>query len=306
MLISLLLSSFLTLVELNCENLFDTCHDVGKEDIEFLSDGARHWTSARYWTKVRHIGQELLSCADDVPDLVALVEVENDSVLRDLTRRSLLRHAGYHYLMTQSPDLRGIDVALMYRPDRFTPLCYDYLEVPPLTGMRPTRDILYVKGRSYTGDTLHVFVVHSPSRYGGAEKSRPNRMQVVRQLQHRLTSIGPRAQVIITGDFNDYADSRALLSLYDSGLTNVTREARGLHGVKGTYCYHGQWHSIDHVLVSPALTSRVDSVYINDAPFLLEDDPQYGGQRPLRTFQGMRYQPGFSDHLPLVVRFKWD
>ena len=178
MLISLLLSSFLTLVELNCENLFDTCHDVGKEDIEFLSDGARHWTSARYWTKVRHIGQELLSCADDVPDLVALVEVENDSVLRDLTRRSLLRYAGYHYLMTQSPDLRGIDVALMYRPDRFTPLCYDYLEVPPLTGMRPTRDILYVKGRSYTGDTLHVFVVHSPSRYGGAEKSRPNRMQV--------------------------------------------------------------------------------------------------------------------------------
>ena len=163
MFLTLLLSSFLTLVELNCENLFDTRHDVGKEDTEFLPDGSRHWTSTRYWGKLNRIGQEILSCSEGLPDLVALVEVENDSVLRDLTCRSLLRNAGYQYLMTASPDQRGVDVALLYQPASFRPLCYDYLEVPPLSGMRPTRDILYVQGCVPAGDTLHVFVVHSPS-----------------------------------------------------------------------------------------------------------------------------------------------
>ena len=306
MIISLLLSSFLTLVELNCENLFDTHHDVGKEDTEFLPEGSRHWTSTKYWGKLNRIGQEILSCSDDIPDLVALVEVENDSVLRDLTRRSLLRQAGYQYLMTESPDVRGVDVALLYQPASFRPLCYDYIKVPPLEGMRPTRDVLYVTGCCASGDTIHIFVVHSPSRYGGERVSRPNRLQVVRQLQRYLADVGPHASVIITGDFNDYCDSPALKELYALGLQNVTCEARGKHGAKGTYRYRGEWHSLDHVLVSPLIYNKVDSVYINDAPFLLEDEPQYGGKRPFRTFQGIRYQPGFSDHLPLVVRFKWE
>lgn len=306
MLISLLLSSFLTLVELNCENLFDTRHDVGKEDTEFLPEGSRHWTATKYWGKLNRIGQEILSCSDGLPDLVALVEVENDSVLRDLTCRSLLRHAGYQYLMTESPDVRGVDVALLYQPARFRPICYDYIEVPPLEGMRPTRDVLYVKGRCASGDTLHVFVVHSPSRYGGERVSRPNRLQVVRQLQRYLACLGSRMHVIITGDFNDYYDSPALKELYALGLQNITCDAQGKNGAKGTYRYRGEWHSLDHVLVSPLIYNKVDSVYINDALFLLEDEPQYGGKRPFRTFQGFRFQPGFSDHLPLVVRFKWE
>ena len=305
MFLTILLSSFLTLVELNCENLFDTHHDVGKEDSEFLPEGSRHWTSTKYWGKVNRIGQEILSCSDELPDLVALVEVENDSVLRDLCRRSLLRNAGYQYLMTESPDLRGVDVALLYQPACFRPLCYDYIEVPPLPDMRPTRDILYVQGCTSSGDTLHVFVVHSPSRYGGERQSRPNRKQVVLHIQKTLAEIGPHAQVIITGDFNDYADSPALTMLYDCGLQNVTSQARGTHGARGTYRYRGEWHSLDHTLVSSKLYNKVDSVYINDAPFLLEDEPKYGGKRPMRTFQGYRYQRGYSDHLPLVVRFKW-
>ena len=91
------LSSFLTLVELNCENLFDTRHDVGKEDRDFVEGGSRHWTTARYWQKLNSIGKEILSCSDELPDMVALCEVENDTVLHDLTRRSLLRNAGYEY-----------------------------------------------------------------------------------------------------------------------------------------------------------------------------------------------------------------
>ena len=306
MFLTILLSSFLTLVELNCENLFDTRHDVGKEDSEFLPEGSRHWTSTKYWGKVNRIGQEILSCSDELPDLVALIEVENDSVLRDLTRRSLLRNAGYQYLMTESPDLRGVDVALLYQPASFRPLCYDYIEVPPLPDMRPTRDILYVQGCSSSGDTLHVFVVHSPSRYGGERVTRPNRRQVIVQMQKALSVIAPYAKIIITGDFNDYAESPALMMLYDSGLQNITRTAIGKHGAKGTYRYQGEWHSLDHVLVSLSLYNKVDSVWINDAPFLMEDEPKYGGKRPFRTFQGYSYQRGYSDHLPLVVRFKWD
>ena len=115
----------LTFVELNCENLFDCRHDSLKQDQEFLPDGAHHWTKKRYWTKQNNIAREILSCADELPDLVALIEVENDSVVRDLTRRSLLRNAGYHYLMTESPDVRGLDVALLYQPASLRPLCFE-------------------------------------------------------------------------------------------------------------------------------------------------------------------------------------
>ena len=296
----------LTLVELNCENLFDVRHDSLKQDQEFLPDGARHWTRTRYWHKLNAIGQELLSCTSDLPDLVALVEVENDTVLHDLTRRSLLRNAGYQYLMTSSPDVRGLDVALLYQPARFHPICYDMLTVPVLPGMRPTRDILYIKGECQQGDTLHIFVVHAPSRYGGERQTRPHRKQMAQTLAAFMADALPAgAHIIVAGDFNDYADSPSLKYLYSQGLQNISAEARGHNGAHGTYRYRGEWRSIDHVLASPSMAQRVDTTYINDAPFLLEDEPVYGGKRPRRTFHGYRYQRnGFSDHLPLIVRFR--
>ena len=304
--LTLLLASLLTLVELNCENLFDCLHDEGKQDAEWLPDGERRWSPARYWRKLNHLGQEILSCQDDgVPDLVALVEVENDSCLFSLTHRSLLRHAGYEYLMTQSPDQRGIDVALLYQPRSFRPICYDCLAVKPLKGMRPTRDILYVQGANRQGDTLHVFVVHAPSRFGGERATRPNRRLVADRLLAAVSQLPEGAKVIVAGDFNDYADSPAMQHLADSGLCNITVQAQGSHGARGTYRYQGRWRSIDHVLVSPSMLSAVEHTFVNDSPFLLEDDEKHGGLKPLRTFDGYRYQPGFSDHLPLVVRFKF-
>ena len=305
MFLSLLLTGFLTLVELNCENMFDCQHDSLKDDTEWMPDGKRKWTPARYWRKLNHIGQEILSCQQEgVPDLVALVEVENDSCLFDLTRRSLLRGAGYEYLMTQSPDVRGIDVALLYQPMTFRPICYDYLDVKPLEGMRPTRDILYVKGETLLGDTLHVFVVHAPSRYGGEKQSRPNRQLIADRLMSVVRQLPVDAKVIIAGDFNDGATDPALRFLEDNGLHNVTAKAMGSHGAKATYRYQGVWQSIDHVFVSTVLLNSVEQSFINDAPFLLEEDKKYGGVKPLRTYNGYRYQRGFSDHLPLVVRFR--
>jgi len=303
--LALLLSSFLTFVQLNCENLFDCRHDEGKEDFEFLSDGARHWSPTHYWKKLNMIGQEILSCSSSPPDLVALCEVENDSVLHDLTRRSLLRNAGYHYLMTQSPDVRGLDVALLYQPHTFRPLCYDIITVPPLTGMRPTRDILYVQGETITGDTLHIFVVHAPSRYAGELETRANRNHVATILLQAVATVGS-GMVLVTGDFNDYADSPSLLMLTGSGLRHLTATAVGRHGaVHGTYNFHGRWQSLDHILATPTLADHADTAFVNDAPFLLVVDDTYGGWKPRRTFNGYRYLGGFSDHLPLVVRFRF-
>ena len=304
MFLSLLLTGFLTLVELNCENLFDCKHDTLKQDTEWLPDGKRRWSPARYWRKLNHIGQEILSCQEEgVPDLVALVEVENDSVLFDLTHRSLLRGAGYEYLMTQSPDVRGINVALLYQPMTFRPICYDYLDIIPLAGMRPTRDILYVQGETLKGDTLHVFVVHAPSRYGGDKQTHPNRRLIADRLIGAIRQLPADAKVIIAGDFNDEATDPALRFLEDNGLHNVTAKATGSHGAKATYRYQGLWQSIDHVFVSGVLLDSVERSFINDAPFLLEEDKKYGGVKPLRTYNGYRYQRGFSDHLPLIVRF---
>ena len=305
MFLSLLLTGFLTLVELNCENMFDCQHDSLKDDVEWMPEGKRKWSPARYWRKLNHIGQEILSCQQEgVPDLVALVEVENDSCLFDLTRRSLLRGAGYEYLMTQSPDVRGIDVALLYQPMTFHPICYDYLDVTPLDGMRPTRDILYVKGETLRGDTLHIFVVHAPSRFGGEKHSRPNRKIVADRVMGVVRQLSAEAKVIIVGDFNDGATDAALRFMENGGMHNITAKATGAHGAKATYRYQGVWQSIDHVFVSTALVDCVDKAFINDAPFLLEEDKKYGGVKPLRTYNGYRYQRGFSDHLPLVVRFR--
>lgn len=306
MFLSLLLAGFFTFVELNCENLFDYSHDAGKQDVEYLPDATRHWTKKRYWRKLNHIAQELLSCSQDgIPDMIALCEVENDSVMHDLTKRSLLRNAGYEYLMTSSPDARGIDVALLYSPFSFAPITSYSIRVQPLKGMRATRDILYVCGETVSGDTLHVFVVHQPSKYGGEKHTQPFRQVVADKVCHSVDSIyaiNPDAKLLIAGDFNDGPDGRSLLTYYQHGLVNLTKEARGEHGVRGSYKYKGEWERIDHILGSSYIYNKVYQSKIHSPFFLLEEE-QYGIYRPRRTYNGMRYQDGYSDHLPLVVQF---
>ena len=307
MFLTLILSSFLTFMELNCENLFDTRHDSLKNDLEFLPDGSYKWTPYRYWAKLNHLGQEIVAQSDPVPDFVVMCEVENDSVMFDLTKRSLLRNAGYEYVMTSSPDERGIDVALLYQPASFALLHSHSIRIKPLPDTRPTRDILYASGLLITGDTLHVFVVHAPSRRGGEQVSRPYRLLVASQLAEAVDSvyaISRDAKIIIAGDFNDYADSPALQYLYEHHLINMSADAQGSHGAKATYRWHGEWRSLDQILCSPSLAARKQSCVIGDLPFLLEDDEKYGGKKPYRTYLGPRYLGGYSDHLPLVVQLK--
>ena len=307
MFLTLILSSLLTFMELNCKNLFDTRHDSLKNDLEFLPDGSYKWTPYRYWAKLNHLGQEIVAQSDPVPDFVAMCEVENDSVMFDLTKRSLLRNAGYEYVMTSSPDERGIDVALLYQPASFALLHSHSIRIKPLPDTRPTRDILYASGLLITGDTLHIFVVHAPSRRGGEQVSRPYRLLVASQLAEAVDSvyaISRDAKIIIAGDFNDYADSPALQYLYEHHLINMSADAQGSHGAKATYRWHGEWRSLDQILCSPSLAARKQSCVIGDLPFLLEDDEKYGGKKPYRTYLGPRYLGGYSDHLPLVVQLK--
>jgi len=312
MLFSLLLSSFLTFVELNCENLFDCLHDSLKNDIEFTPDGDRRWTERKYWSKLDNIGKELLSCGVygnswALPDIIALCEVENDSVMCDLTKRSLLRGANYEYIVTNSPDVRGIDVALMYHPGRFAPINSHPIRITPIPDMRPTRDILYVSGRTISRDTLHIFIVHAPSRYGGERHTRPHRMAVAERLGVAIDSLRTAVsnpKIIIAGDFNDYSDSPALLHLLSLGMTEASANATGSHGAKGTYKYQGEWNNLDHILISANLTTWLRSCRIHDAPFLLEDDDKYGGVQPFRTYRSWKYRRAYSDHLPLIMRLQ--
>ena len=302
----------LTIVELNAENLFDTRHDTLKNDHEFLPDSPRHWTRTKYWEKLNRIGQTIIACGEDssgwhLPDIVGLCEVENDSVLFDLTRRSLLRKARYEYVMTASGDVRGIDVALLYSPFSFRLIKADTIHVVPLADMRPTRDILHVEGEIGSGDTLHVFLLHAPSRMGGELYSRPFRKHVMSRLCDVVDSLRSQhadPKLLVMGDFNDYADSPSLQLAYGHGLINVSSEAQGRNGAKGTYRYHGEWGSLDQMLVSENLRSWVAGCRIHDAPFLLEEDTKYGGVKPRRNYNGMRYNNGFSDHLPLVLHLR--
>lgn len=311
--LALLLASMLTLVELNCENLFDTINDPVKADEEFLPTGSHQWTRARYWRKLEYLAKELVALGEDgrgewqLPDLVALCEVESDTVMRDLTKRSLLRNAGYDYVMTHSPDVRGVNVALMYSPMMFRLIQSRSIGIPRRPQWRPTRDVLYVEGVYGIDDTLHVFVVHAPSRSGGEHATRPYRVAVARVIGAAVDSILAThggAQILVAGDFNDYSRSPAIDTLSRHRLVDVSAKATGQHGARGTYRYRGDWGSLDHIFCSPSMAARLHECYVGDLPFLVEEDEKYGGVKPFRTYLGPAYHRGYSDHLPLVARFR--
>lgn len=318
-------TSPLLFVEYNCENMFDCKHDSLKRDEEFLPDGLREWTYGRYYRKLNDIGRAIISCGGKgaewrLPDIVALAEIENDNVMMDLTRRSVLSSARYSYLMTNSSDRRGIDVALLYNPQTFSPQNYYSIRVPRYdeNGHRflaPTRDILYVRGCVRTRDTLHVMVVHAPSRTGGQAASQLYRMHVARILRatcDSIFSVSPKAKVIMAGDFNDYAYNQSLKMLTEENdstpgrmLFEVSKNAVGKNEkatkVEGTYKFANRWESLDHILLSKSLHSAVRDCFILDDNWLLQEDVS-GGKKPYRTFLGTYYQGGVSDHLPLVLR----
>lgn len=302
----------------NVENLFDCKDDTLKDDAEFLPKGAKKWSHYRYWKKQKAISRVIAAVGDRrMPALVGLCEVENDSVLSDLTKRSPLRTTGYDYVMTSSPDERGMDVALLYLPESFRLLSWREIRVNGLR--RPTRNILHTSGILTTSDTLDVFVCHLPSRRGGIRQSAPSRKQAAHTLQlaiDSLLSIRSVPRIIIMGDFNDElkgAPLKETLHVVQPGEKYPQENDQFLLDLlgaekDGSYFYQGKWELIDHLLVSPSLLNHENNIYTNASlakiarfPFLLEHNPKYGLSQPFRTYLGGHYLGGYSDHLPIVT-----
>lgn len=281
----------------NLENAFDTAHDDGKDDLEFTPTTVRRWNSGRYWRKLRGISQTL--AAMQLPDLVAIQEVENDTVLRDLTRRTPLRKAEYRYIMTDGPDRRGVDVALLYKKNSFTLLSWKSLHIDTERyGLRPTRDILLAHG--VTGkDTLHIMVLHLPSRRNNNRATRLTRDIAVDVICHTMDSLNGR-KVIVLGDFNAEPGDMIFERLEHHLCTLLPTEKKTLRGPRGTYYFRGIWGYLDHILVSPPLlSSACGKAEECRFPWLLRGKKQI----PYRTYGGTSYLGGLSDHLPLTVSF---
>ncbi len=307
------------LVTYNVENFFDTQDDKQTADEEFLPDATRHWTVKRYRKKVADVSRVIAAAGGwNPPVIVGLCEVENDYVMRSLTDYGSLRQLGYEALHYESPDGRGIDVAMLYRRDEFTPVVSRPLRVETEAGVF-SRDILYVMGTLSGGEQLHLFQVHFPSRREGQAESEPNRVraaQILRGAVDTIFAADSDAAVVIMGDFNDTPEERSVAEVlgamplpeggeYRHGsLYNLTYApaARG----EGTYCYKGVWQMLDNVIVSGSLLdgsgtlwADPESVRVFRAPWMMENSGSVLDSIPKRTYKGMRYNGGYSDHLPV-------
>ena len=295
----------------NLENFFDyTDGGEGESDKEWSSLGSRRWTKTRFYTKCDAIAKTMFWIGEKygrMPDVIGVAEVENSGVLYKLLSSTLLRKCDYKVVHYDSRDRRGIDVALLYRSSVFRKVSSS-VTVPEYDGEKLlTRDILQVCLETAGGERVNVLVNHHPSKYGGSQASESRRdaaMTVMRNLCDSLAVADSGVPVIAMGDFNDTPESPSLRPL---------TEAQGLHCISqelgGSYRYKGQWEQIDHIYLTPTLLPCADSTTLHLAPegayiysptFLTEPEPLYGGRRPHRTYNGMRYQGGTSDHLPIV------
>ncbi|MCR5710049.1 MAG: endonuclease [Bacteroidales bacterium] len=291
----------------NVENCFDSFDDPLKNDDDFTPSAVRHWTWSRFEHKRDGIAQAILAAGaltGEPPALVGFAEVENRLVVSQIVRRTFLEELGYGFVHRESPDARGIDVALLYRKDCFRVMEVDSLRVPGVV----TRDILYVLLRepapaeSDRDPELHVFVVHLPSKLGGARRSQGRRDAALGTLRGAVDSLLDRdaeARIVVMGDFNDTENS--VPGLRQAPFLTGARAV--LPTAPGTLKYHGRWEQIDHFFISPALQPPfTETAMLIFAPsFLLEQDRGYMGIKPRRTYVGPRYNGGVSDHLPIVL-----
>ena len=284
----------------NVENVFDCQHDSLKDDYEFLPEGTYHWTKSRYWKKLDNLSRTIAAIAGDDgwPMIVGMCEVENDTVLRDLTRRSPLRLARYSYVHEEGPDKRGVDVAMLYDSLQFHLLGHKAIRIPSLEhGFSPTRDILHAWGRCPTlPDTLHIIIVHLPSRAGSGRKGEMHRRLAVTTLCNLVDDLKGKC-VMLMGDFNAEPTDKIFRSIKERLTSLMPQSRKELRQAKGTYYFRKMWGFIDHIIISPNMLHHVKgSVTVGRFPFLLTEKGT-----PWRTFQGPVYKGGISDHLPIWV-----
>ena len=307
----------LRVVSYNVENLFHPKHDtvcidsttfIEKDDYEWTPEGERRWSYTRYYRKVENIARVLTNIGEwDGVDIVGLQEVENALCVKRLCYT--LRPGEYDFVHYESPDPRGIDVALIYKKSRVDTLNSKPLPIPSPQGRESreeelvTRDILYVCVRVDKRDTLHLFVCHLPSQRGGAAESEWKRTAVKEILQRSIDSVyalHPAAKIIVMGDMNSEPKEDL------DGLRNrmVVESQKSKVESHGTHKYQGRWSCLDQFYTSPALDS-LSRAEIYNAAWIQEPDEKYLDLKPKRTYNGFRYQKdGFSDHLPILLKLK--
>jgi hypothetical protein len=305
----------------NVENLFDTMNEPGKDDEAFTPEGDRRWTSYRLRNKVTNIYKALVAASEfRIPAIIGLCEVENLRVLEMIVSGTGFKNYDYRIIHRNSADSRGIDVALLYHSRDFILLDTLFRAVRfPFDTLATTRDILYVKGIAGGSDTLHVFVNHWPSRWGGQGVTEPYRnyaATVLRQLIDSVFKNDHHASILVMGDFNDEPRDSSL-SKYLGAVPDHTNPVPGklyniTHGHKrnnsGSYKYQGEWLLFDQFLVSGSMLNGSSSLQTGPASarifnegFLLITDDSWFGTKPFRSFEGFRYTGGYSDHLPVVL-----
>ena len=303
----------------NLENLFDTI-DGPNDDAEYLPQSSRQWNSKKYQNKLQNMARVIDSLQ---PHVLGVCEVENLRVLEDLKKHSSWLSLAYANIVHQeSPDKRGIDVALFYTPEwafygaegvhlegNSDKRVFEgnLLEVPTGNPDKPTRGILHATFRRYD-QSFTVFVNHWPSRGGGEANTRPLRFNAAKTLKSYLQNHPEITHWVAMGDFNDNPEDSSLLHVLSAGgpndfAVNLAYELRKMKPEWGTGLYRGQWDMFDQIIISKPFyhlgpNAPIPSLEIYKRDWLLQSEGKYQGH-PFRTFGGKLYLNGYSDHLPV-------
>ena len=299
----------------NCENFYDTINDPKVSDEEFLPDAKTHWNTEKYNTKKNHLAQVISSMNNGkAADAIGLSEVENKNVLEDLIAEPALKKLNYGIVHYNSPDERGIDVAFLYKKSALKILSSKIYGIHfPFDSSLKTRDILVVKVEFNNKETAYIFVNHFPSRRNGTETSEPKRMfvaQIEKQIIDSIESADKTAKVIAMGDFNDTPSDKSIQALLSSSAHFTNPFEKFEKEKTGTIYYKGEWSVFDQILLSQNLMSAEaaskisyenESATLFKPDFVLEQTPgKYFGS-PNRTFAGMKYLGGYSDHISVNI-----
>ncbi len=307
----------------NMENLFDAIDDVDKKDEEFLPSGKKEWTQEKIDSKILNQAKVIQWMNDgEGPDILGFQEVEHEHLIETLLQRHF-SSKNYKIAYQETLDKRGIDNGLIYNADKFELLNVNPIEVE-LPSKYPTRYILEVHLKNINGEELYVYVNHWPSRSGGEEKSRPNRIKAATVLRGALDSLyneNGNVNIVILGDFNDNPNNLSIARyLWTQQFTcSINTEPMRLYNLsykefllgKGTYLYRGNWNMLDQIIVSNniigdgAIKYLCNSFELVKPDFMITQTGKYKGAAT-PTFGGRTYLGGFSDHIPVGAKFIFD
>lgn len=307
----------------NLENFFDPYVDSTRSYNEYTEDGSQHWTLSRFYKKRNNIYKTILSLSEGEPlAILGMCEVENTFVTTMLFQETPLKRHNYRVIHYEGDDRRGIDVAIAYSIDKLQLISSEVVKIRnPDNRHFKTRDILYAKFYDRKSDTLHCFVNHWPSRYGGEKETIFLRELAASVLRDKVDSLISNnksiPKIVIMGDFNDTPLDNSILNVLkakpperhrvNDTLINLFVDADNL-GFEGTLKHQYRWQIFDQIIISNSLYEDSKSLrYINKSAtifhrdFLFVDDETYGSKKLFRTYIGPKYQGGYSDHLPVYI-----